>query len=69
MLPLFGDANVVGIVLEEDDQLKLKYLTTTITPSWTCAKLTYASCSVSLKKWDDSMSCYVVKAFLAYRFS
>lgn len=26
-LPLYGDVNAVGIILEEDDQVKLKYLT------------------------------------------
>lgn len=33
MLPLFGKANAIGIILEEHDQTKLKYLTVAMA-SW-----------------------------------
>lgn len=38
MLPLFGEANDVAIVLEENDQVKLKHLTATMAASRTFGK-------------------------------
>lgn len=43
MLPLFRVANAVRIVLEEDDQVKLKYLIAAMAASWTSGKITYTT--------------------------
>lgn len=43
ILPLFDEANVVGIDPEEDDQAKLKYMTVVMASSRTFGKSTYAT--------------------------
>lgn len=43
MLPMFGEANDMGIVLEEEDEVKLRYLTSTMIATRTSDKSTYAT--------------------------
>lgn len=44
MLPLFSEARPIKIVLEENNQVKLKYLTVTMAASRMCGKSTYPTC-------------------------
>lgn len=55
------EANVVGIILEEDEQVKSKYLTVAMAISRTSGKSTYATW---LSEGDGSKSGYVMKAIL-----
>lgn len=43
MMLMFEEGNVVGVVLEEEDGLKLKYQTSTITTSRLSGKSTNAT--------------------------
>lgn len=55
-LPMFGKATLWGIVLEEDDGVKLKNLTSAMTPSRTSGKSTYATWLNFFYKGDGSRS-------------
>lgn len=54
MLPMFGEANAVGIILEEDDQVKLKFLTIFMTSSRMSGKLTQVTRLRFFDKGDGS---------------
>lgn len=56
MLPLFGEANIVGIVLDEDDQVKVKYLIAARATSRMSGKLTYLNWLQFLDEGDDGRS-------------
>lgn len=43
LLLMFGEANAMGIILEGEDQVNLKYLTVAMTSSRLSGKLTYAT--------------------------
>lgn len=43
MLPLYGSVNALGIVLEEDGQVKLKYITASLAAGRMSTKSTYAT--------------------------
>lgn len=43
MLPMFGETNAMGVVLEVEDEMKLKYLTFSMTASRTSDKSSYAT--------------------------
>lgn len=64
MLPLFGEANAMGIILEENDQTKLNYL------SHGCfegtGQVDLCDLAMIFLRGGGSRSGYVVDAFLSY---
>lgn len=66
MLPMFGEANPVEVILEEEDRVKLNYLTSIMTAWRTTCKFSYATWLNFFDKGDYSKSGYVVEAFLSY---
>lgn len=63
-LPLFNEANPMEIVLDGDNQLKLKYLLATITALRSSEKSTYATWLRFFHERDASISDFMVEAFL-----
>lgn len=43
MLPMFRELNVIGLVLEKEDEVKMRYPTSAITASRTSSKFIYAT--------------------------
>lgn len=66
MLPLFGEANSNEIVLEGENQVKLKYLTAAMTILRSSGKSTSITWLRFFIDGDGSLSKFIVKAFLAY---
>lgn len=63
MMPMFGEANVVGVVLEEESGVKLRYPTSVRTASRASRKSTYATW-LRFDERDGNRSGYVVEALL-----
>lgn len=63
MLPIFEEANAIWVVLEGDNQTKLKYLTAAMVASKTSDKLIYETWLRLFDKGDSSRSSYVMEAF------
>lgn len=66
MLRMFGETNVVRLVPEKEDEIKLRYMTSIMTTSRTSGKFTYLNCVRLFDKGDCNRSGYMVEAFLAY---
>lgn len=67
MLLMFGEANSIGFVLLEEDEVKVRYLTSTMTASKTSGKFTYAIWGRFFNEGDDSRSGYVTAHHEAVR--
>lgn len=53
MMSMFRETNTVGVVMEEDDKVKLKYLTTVMTALMTSGKSTFTTW---LRFFDEGMT-------------
>lgn len=66
LLHLFGEANAMGIVPEEENQVNLKYLTGAIIASRSSTKSNYTTGMRFFCKGNGNRLSFVVKAFLVY---
>lgn len=66
MMLIFEEANAIWVVLEGEDQTRLKYLTAAMAVLNTSDRLTCETWLLLFDKGDDSRSGYVVEAFFFY---
>lgn len=69
MLLMFGNVNVVGMVLKGEDKEKLGYLTSVMTASRLSGKSTYTTWIMFFDEGNDNRRDCVFEAFLAYSLS
>lgn len=56
---MFGEANAIDIILEEENKIKLKYLAATMIASRSSRKSTYATWLRFYNEGDDNWSGYI----------